>query len=91
MTLIPKFENMLSWGNVITIGLLLVGGITAFSNMKTESAYMKAALDSMIADQRDYEVRLRALELGSGRVEEKLNAITLTLQRIDKVLSESYK
>ena len=40
----------------------------------------------LLKDRQEDEVRLRALELGFGRVEEKLISINSTLTRIDQLL-----
>jgi hypothetical protein len=75
-----RFENVLNWGNIITLVVISVGGLIAFSKLQAEVAFMRDAVTEMRREDDATEVRLRALELGFGRIEERLIAIQNILQ-----------
>lgn len=80
-----KFENVFNWSNMLTLGSVLVVGLATFTTMKTELAYFRAEyLDERRESrqsQREMEIRVRALELGFGRIEERLINIQNLLQQ----------
>lgn len=82
MTLKPRFENMWTIGNVITIVGMVAGGIVAFVQVRSDVQQLREMVIEMKADNEAEEVRLRALELGFGRVEERLVSIQTTLQQL---------
>ncbi len=79
-----RFENVLNWGNVLTLIVMGVGGLIAFSKVQSEVTYMRDALIEMRREDDATEVRLRSLELGFGRIEERLIAIQNILQNGSK-------
>lgn len=82
MTLRPRFENMLTGGNLLTIIAMVVGGLFAFFQVQADVQQLRDAVMDMKADNESAEVRLRALELGFGRVEERLVSIQTSLQQL---------
>lgn len=79
-----RFENVLNWGNIITLVVMGVGGLVAFSKVQSEVTYMRDALIEMRREDDATEIRLRSLELGFGRIEERLIAIQSILQNASK-------
>lgn len=77
-----RFENVLNWGNIITLVVISVGGLVAFSSMQAEVRFLREIVTEIREDQSNYEVRIRTLELGFGRVEERLVAIYGDIQRL---------
>ena len=75
-----RFENVLNWGNIITLVVMGVGGLIAFSKLQAEVAFMRDAVTEMRREDDATEIRLRSLELGFGRIEERLIAIQNILQ-----------
>lgn len=81
MTLM-RFENVLNWGNVLTLAVMGIGGLWAFSKVQAEVSYMREAVVEMRRENDANEIRLRTLELGFGRVDERLVAIQNDIQRL---------
>lgn len=79
-----RFENVLNWGNIITLVFMGVGGLIAFSKVQAEVTYMRDALNEMRREDDATEIRLRSLELGFGRIEERLIAIQNILQNASR-------
>lgn len=79
-----RFENVLNWGNIITLVVMGVGGLVAFSKVQSEVTYMRDALIEMRREDDTTEIRLRSLELGFGRIEERLIAIQNILQNASR-------
>lgn len=79
-----RFENVLNWGNIITLVVMGVGGLVAFSKVQSEVTYMRDALIEMRREDDATEIRLRSLELGFGRIEERLIAIQNILQNASR-------
>lgn len=77
-----KFENVVNWGNIITLAVMGVGGLWAFSKVQAEVTYMREAVVEMRRESDATEVRLRTLELGFGRVDERLVSIQNDIQRL---------
>lgn len=77
-----KFENVLNWGQVLTLVVMGAGGLFAFAKLQAESEYMRTAVEEMRRENDTYDIRLRALELGFGRVEERLVSIQQDLQQL---------
>jgi hypothetical protein len=94
----PTYENRFNLTTVVAaanLALLLVGGGSAYATVRAELRSSHAAdlrLTSEITAVREEaaerEVRIRALELGAGRTDEKLNSIIEGLARIERQLDE---
>ena len=74
----PQIENRISLGNVITIAVLMITGLLAFSSVQGQTASHARELD-------DHEQRLRVVENaisgGLGRIDERLTAIEKELSK----------
>lgn len=77
-----KFENVLNWGQVLTLVVMGAGGLFAFAKLQAESGYLREAIQDVRRETDAYDIRLRALELGFGRVEERLVSIQGDIQRL---------
>lgn len=100
MAALPKFDNTWTIGNVLTLLILGFGGVGVYSQINEQIAIQaevlrqtQAQVVEMRAEMDRFEsaaeVRIRALELGAGRVEEKLIAIGASLNRIEATLNGS--
>jgi hypothetical protein len=92
----PTYENRFNLTTLVAaanLALLLVGGGSAYATVRAE---LKAAHETDLrvmseiatirAEAANREARVRALELGAGRTEEKLNNIIEGLARIERQL-----
>lgn len=77
-----RFDNVFNWGNIISLVVICVGGLWTLSELKSELQYTQQVVEDMQTDQEATEVRLRALELGFGRIEERLVSIQGSIQQL---------
>ena len=91
----PRFENTWTFGNSLTLLAMAVGGFMVYSDM----AGQVRVLNQIVSQYREdvstlrqsvaqNDARIRALELGVSRIEEKLVSINATMQRIETTLSQ---
>lgn len=100
MATLPKFDYTWTIGNLLTLAILGFGGVGVYSQInqqinvqaeilrqtQEQVRQLKVELDRA---ETSNETRIRALELGAGRVEEKLISIGASLNRIEaKLYSE---
>ena len=79
-----RFENVLNWGNIIVLAVMLLSGLTAFNKVQAEVQYLRDVVMESRRGADATELRLRSLELGFGRIEERLIAIQNILQNSGK-------
>jgi hypothetical protein len=92
----PVYENRFNLTTIVAavnLALLLVGGGAIYATIKAD---LRVAQDAAIRQNGEIsdirvsvasnEARIRALELGAGRTEEKLNNILEGLTRIERQL-----
>jgi uncharacterized protein (DUF3084 family) len=91
-----RFENSLSIGNLITLGALAVGGVYALSEMRADlrtqrenTKRVETQIETVLTDAAAREARIRALELGAGRTEEKLTNILQILSRMERQMDNN--
>ncbi len=77
-----RFDNVLNMGNIITLVVLGGGGLIAFAQVRADVTYMREAVLEMRRENDAKEIRLRTLELGFGRVDERLVSIQNDIQRL---------
>lgn len=82
MTLKPRFDNVFNWTHLITIVSMIAGGMLLLTEMRSEVDQMRVMILELRDQGQDREVRIRALELGFGRIEERLVAIQSNLQQL---------
>jgi len=75
-----RFENVFNWAHVFTLVIMMISGLTAFNKVQSEVQYLREMVVEARREDDATEVRLRSLELGFGRIEERLIAIQNILQ-----------
>lgn len=95
MAQLPRFENTWTFGNTLTLLLMIIGGAGIYSDINASIRVQEQAviqyredLAEIRASASDNDGRIRALELGAGRIEEKLLSIDAALSRIEVALKE---
>lgn len=89
----PRFVNQWSVGNLLTVVSMVIGMVALYNEFQTtlamQAAYItqqKETLDEVRQTATQNETRLRALELGFGRVDEKMVNIAAQLTRIENAV-----
>lgn len=91
---LPRFDYTWTFGNTMTLIGMFLGGALVYAEIKTsirvqETAIMQtreriSELAIMVGQE---QARVRALELNSGRIDEKLLSINAALERIEAALT----
>ncbi|MBR9766624.1 MAG: hypothetical protein GYB53_24695 [Rhodobacteraceae bacterium] len=86
----PEFTSTISFGNVVQIVLIVLGGAGAFYALRTQTetnsveiARSVVELKEARAEQTRLEARVRALESEQARADERFSSILGLLSRID--------
>lgn len=74
----PEIENRISLGNVITLAILLISGLLAFSSVQGQTTSHEKQID-------DHEGRIRVLET---TITGSLSRIDARLSQIEKELAK---
>lgn len=92
---IPKFDNTWTFGNTLTLIVIVLGGVAAYTELHATmraqgqalSQYRETVIETRSSVMNN-DSRIRALELGAGRIEERLVSINAALARIEASLKE---
>jgi hypothetical protein len=92
----PTYENRISLTTIVAalnLALALIGGGAAYATIRAElqvahatDARIVAEIAAIRSDATAQEGRIRSLELGAGRTEEKFSSILASLARIERQL-----
>lgn len=98
MVNVPRFENTWTFGNTLTLIAMVLGGLMVYVDIASTMRVQERSMEqysSMVMELRaslaQTEARTRALELNGGRVDEKLLAISASLQRIETAIGTKGK
>lgn len=90
----PRFENTWTFGNTLTIIAMALGGLSVYVDTAAQIRVLNQSLTQYREDVGELrstvaqnDARIRALELGVSRIEEKLVSINATMQRVESALS----
>ncbi len=83
---VPKFENTWTIGNILTLAAMVFGGFYALAILRADAASLRSNVDELKINLMQQEARVRSLEMGAGRTEEKLINILAGLSRIEQSL-----
>jgi hypothetical protein len=81
-----QFDNKISTGHLLTASAMMIAGVMAYADVRSSQEFLRGEMVSVKADAAARESRIRALELGAGRTDEKLTNILSVLGRIERRL-----
>lgn len=95
----PEIERKISWANIITIGLIIIGGLGSWYTTSAQVANNKSAISDIASSLKNEraartsaasstDARIRALELTMARTDERFNAVMAGLSRIENKLEQ---
>ena len=76
---------------IIAIISQLIVGVWVASAFWSRVDVLEGAIETMAQNSLDREARIRALELGASRTEERLITIQTGLSRIERLLEQRYE
>jgi hypothetical protein len=83
---VVQFDNKVSTGHLLTAGAMIVAGVMGYADLRASNSNVAEKLAAAKIDIASQEARLRALELGATRTDEKLSNILAVLARIERQL-----
>lgn len=81
-----QFDNKISTGHLLTAAAMAITGVLAYADLRSGQEFLRGEMQSVKSDAAAREARIRALELGAGRTDEKLSSILSVLSRIERRL-----
>lgn len=78
-----EFKKQISLGNIIQIGVMLVGGALAFAALDARTANNTEKIAGLSQSAEALEGRVRLLETNLARADERFASIINLLARID--------
>lgn len=84
----PERMNTISTGNLITIAVVIATAAASFATTQTNLTSLEKQIVEIEQAAISREARIRALELGAGRVDEKLINILSVLARIETQINQ---
>lgn len=82
----PSFTSQISLGNIIQIGIIIAGLAAGYATFDARSEANNKAIVDIITDIDGFENRIRSLEQGAARSDERMSSILTLLGRIDSRL-----
>ena len=83
-----QFDNKISLGHLISIGLVAFGGITAYSDLRSQQAQVSAEVASIAKAAEARETRLRAVEIAQASQTSDLRSIQIGIIEIKTALNK---
>lgn len=83
-----QFDNKISTGHILTAAAMAITGVMAYADLRSDQAHLRLEVAAVKAEAVAREARIRTLELGAGRTEEKLTNILSALGRIERRLDQ---
>lgn len=87
----PEIKVPITYASLLQLGGILVALAIAWSAMNSQVSAMSGQLNAMSAQLVDTDLRLRSLELGYARIEEKLTPIGRMDDRLRNMEKEMRK
>ena len=81
-----KFDNKISIGHLISVVVLIVGGIFAYASLTTEQGAQARRLSQVETRAEDHSARLRAIENAQAAQSSDLRNIQAGIVRIEAQL-----
>ena len=98
MTKMPRFDYTWNIGHVLTIFTFLVSALAVYVQLNNQittlvesNSQLKLQIGDLQDEKRMLENRVRAVEVAQSRIDEKLIAISATLQEIKITLQEKLR
>ena len=83
-----QFDNKISLGHVLTFLAMLIGGISAWSNLRSDQDRMMTEMTRMQSENSARESRLRTLEIAQASQSSDLRSIQTGISEIKATLDK---
>jgi hypothetical protein len=85
----PRFENVLSMGNIIQIGVILFAMAIAWGDARGDITMLKNGQNDSIQQRAQIEIRLRAMEIATSRSDERIDNLLRSMDELKQVQRET--
>ena len=83
-----QFDNKISLGHIISIGLIIFGGITAYADLRGMQNQLAAEVANMSRAAENREARVRAVEIAQASQTSDLRSIQVGISEIKAAISK---
>lgn len=81
-----QFDNKISLGHIISIGVIIIGGITAYADLRGQQVQLASEVAAMSRAAEGRETRVRAVEIAQAGQSSDLRSIQVGISRIEAQL-----
>ena len=85
----PRFENVLSIGNIIQIVVILVAMVIAWNDASNEIKNLKDGQSNSVEHRTQMDARIRAMEMTSARSDERITNLLRSMEEIKQAQRET--
>lgn len=83
-----QFDNKISLGHIISIGLIIFGGITAYADLRGMQNQLSAEVASMTRAAENREARVRSVEIAQASQTSDLRSIQVGITEIKSAINK---
>lgn len=85
----PRFENVLSIGNILQIIVILVAMAIAWGDAKSDIDALKASQAALAEASTQREIRLRSMEISASRADERIENVLRSMDELKAAQRET--
>ena len=83
-----QFDNKISLGHIISIALIIFGGVTAYADLRSSQTQLAAEITNIARAAENREGRVRAVEIAQASQTSDLRAIGVGISEIKAALAK---
>lgn len=77
-----QFDNKISLGHIISIALIIFGGVTAYADLRSSQTQMSAEIANIARAAESREARVRSVEIAQASQNSDLRSIQIGIAEI---------
>jgi hypothetical protein len=81
-----QFDNKISLGHIISIALIIFGGVTAYADLRSSQTQLAAEITTIARAAENREGRVRSVEIAQASQNSDLRAIQTGISEIKAAL-----
>jgi hypothetical protein len=83
-----QFDNKISLGHIISIALIIFGGVTAYADLRSSQTQLATEVSSIARAAENREGRVRSVEIAQASQTSDLRAIGVGISEIKAALAK---
>lgn len=81
-----QFDNKISLGHIISIALIIFGGVTAYADLRSSQTQLATEVSNILRAAENREGRVRSVEIAQASQNSDLRAIQIGISEIKAAL-----